>query len=162
MHNDDRTGSGGGHGLKAATGASLRAASVPEYGKTYRYTGGGHIGIPTSRRNEALRSKNERGKFAKELRTARVFAHQGYRIDFTPSGAGKHDVFCNGVPADIKRTASHSNIQKYARHATKKTGRENGAVRVCQAHSRNTARNRKTYTNWHPWQVFLSGRERRP
>lgn len=124
MYDDDRTGSGGGYRrvLESVTEASIRSASVPEYGKTFRYSGGGHIGIPTSRRKEALRSKNERGKFARELRTARVFAHAGYRIDFTPKGAGTHDVFCNGIPADIKRLSSHNNIVRHARHATTRQG----------------------------------------
>ncbi len=84
-----------------------------EYDIVARYQGGNNAGHTV---------KNERGKFAKELRTARVFAHAGYRIDFTPKGAGTHDVFINGVPADIKQLSSHNNIARHARHATKRQG----------------------------------------
>lgn len=121
---EDTSSSGGGHGskIRAETAASRRRANVPEHSRSYRYAGGGSVGVPTSRRAEAAQSKNERGKFAKELRTARVFAHAGYRIDFTPKGAGTHDVFINGVPADIKQLSSHNNIARHARHATKRQG----------------------------------------
>lgn len=121
---EDTSGSGGGHGskIRAETAASRRRASVPEHGGSYRYAGGGSVSVPTSRRAEAAQSKNERGKLAKELRTARVFAHAGYRIDFTPKGAGTHDVFINGVPADIKRVSSHNHIVGYGTHAVRNQG----------------------------------------
>lgn len=121
---EDTSGSGGGHGskIRAETAASRRRANVPEHGRSYGYAGGGSVSVPTSRRAEAGQTKNERGKLAKELRTARVFAHAGYRIDFTPKGAGTHDVFINGVPADIKRLSSHNNIVRHARHASNEQG----------------------------------------
>ena len=121
---EDTSGSGGGHGskIRAETAASRRRANVPEHGRSYGYAGGGSVSVPTSRRAEAAQSKNERGKLAKELRTARVFAHAGYRIDFTPKGAGTHDVFINGVPADIKQLSSHNNIARHAKEAVRKQG----------------------------------------
>lgn len=78
--------------------------------------------MPHSRRQEALKSKNERKKFASELRTARVFAQAGHKIAFTPHGASTHDVYCDGIPADIKKLSSANNIVRHAKHATRKQG----------------------------------------
>jgi plastocyanin len=108
--------------IKAETKASLRSESIAPYGTVVHYAGGGSITLPTSRRQEGIASKNERKKLAKELRMARVFAHAGYKIDFTPKGAGTHDVFINGIPADFKRLSSTNNIIKDAKHAISKQG----------------------------------------
>lgn len=78
--------------------------------------------VPHSRRQEALRSKNERKKLASELRTARVFAQAGHKIQFTAHGTTNHDVYCDGIPADIKKLSSANNIVRHAKHATRKQG----------------------------------------
>lgn len=121
MQDDTGSAGGGDRGLRASTAASERRADMPEYGAVYRY-GAGEVIVPKSRRDEALKSKNERKKFASELMTARTMAKAGYKITFTSKGAGTHDVYCNGVPADIKRLSSANNIARHARHAINSQG----------------------------------------
>ncbi len=85
----------------------------------YRYPYGerGEVYLPETRRREGLKSKNERNKLAKELRMARVFAKAGYKIVFNETGTGTHDVFIDGVAADLKRLESHNNIKHRAKRA---------------------------------------------
>lgn len=108
--------------IRPTTAAALRRHTVPPMSKVYEYPSGGRIEIPLSRRREALASKNERAKFAKELLISRVYAQAGAQIIFTPQGAGTHDIFYNGIPAEIKRISSHNNILKEAHSALKKQG----------------------------------------
>lgn len=120
----EATGSEAGHGstIRESTEASDRRAAAQEYAEHYKYAGGGEVAVPYSRRQEALKSKNERKKFASELRTARVFALAGHKVEFTPHGAANHDVYCDGIPADIKKLSSANNIVRQAKHATRRQG----------------------------------------
>lgn len=120
----EATGSEAGHGstIRESTEASDRRAAAQEYAEHYKYAGGGEVAVPYSRRQEALKSKNERKKFASELRTARVFALAGHKVEFTPHGAANHDVYCDGIPADIKKLSSANNIKRHSKHAIEKQG----------------------------------------
>lgn len=120
----EATGSEAGHGstIRESTEASDRRAAAQEYAEHYKYAGGGEVAVPYSRRQEALKSKNERKKFASELRTARVFALAGHKVEFTPHGAANHDVYCDGIPADIKKLSSANNIVRHAKHAMRRQG----------------------------------------
>lgn len=111
--------------IKASTKASKRRMSMPEASKTYKYASGGSVTIPATRRAEA-NSKNERKKFAKELSSARKLAQHGYRVDFTAKGAGNHDIYLNGIPAELKKVNSYKQI---VYHATKAVTRQ-GAQKV--------------------------------
>lgn len=93
-------------------------------GVCYPYGEGGEVYLPEARRKEGIRSKNERLILAKELRMARVFAKAGYKIVFTENGANNHDVFIDGVAADLKRLESHNHIVRHAKHATRNQGAE--------------------------------------
>ena len=93
-------------------------------GRLFPYGDKGAVYLPDTRRNEGIRSKNERGILAKELYMARVFAKAGYEIVFTEDGANNHDVFFNGIPADLKRLSSHINIIRHAKYATRNQGAE--------------------------------------
>ena len=93
-------------------------------GVCYPYGERGEVYLPEARRNEGIRSKNERSILAKELRMARVFAKSGYKIVFTENGANNHDVFIDGVAADLKRLESHNHIVRHAKHATRNQGAE--------------------------------------
>lgn len=117
-------GSGPAHGgskIKSSTKAGLRGESTTPFSDVFRYPSGGLVEVPHSRRAEA-KSKNNRNILAKELRMARIFAHAGDKIVFTPKGAGNHDVFCNGVPAELKKTGSANHIVHHAEKAVAKQG----------------------------------------
>lgn len=88
-------------------------------GRLFPYGDKGAVYLPDTRRNEGIRSKNERGILAKELYMARVFAKAGYEIVFTENGTDNHDVFIDGIPADLKRLSSHINIARRAKYATR-------------------------------------------
>ena len=93
-------------------------------GVSYPYGERGEVYLPETRRNEGLRSKNERNILAKELRMARVFAKAGYKIVFNETGTGTHDVFINGIAADLKRLEGHNNIVRRAKKAVNLQGAE--------------------------------------
>ena len=86
-------------------------------GVNYPYGERGEVYLPETRRREGMKSKNERQILAKELRMARVFAKAGYKIVFNETGTGTHDVFIDGVAADLKRLEGHVNIMRRAKKA---------------------------------------------
>ena len=86
-------------------------------GVSYPYGERGEVYLPEERRNEGLRSKNERNILAKELRMARIFAKAGHKIVFNETGTGTHDVFIDGIAADLKRLEGHNNIVRRAKKA---------------------------------------------
>ena len=89
-------------------------------GRRYPYGERGEVYLPEERRREGIRSKNGRKILAKELYMARIFAKAGHKIMFTEDGADNHDVFIDGVTADLKRLSKHINIVKNAKHAVNK------------------------------------------
>lgn len=86
----------------------------------------GFVVTDKKRLEEAKTSKNERDKFKKEYRLCRVAADNGHKVEFlkgtnrTPGQT--YDIRLDGVPTDLKATASISNIVKYAKKAYKKQG----------------------------------------
>ena len=93
-------------------------------GVSYPYGERGEVYLPEERRNEGLRSKNERNILAKELRMARVFAKAGYKIVFNETGTGTHDVFIDGIAADLKKLKNHTQVAKRAKKAVNLQGAE--------------------------------------
>lgn len=84
----------------------------------------GYVATQGDRIAQGHRNKQELAKFRKEQAMCRVLASHGKRVEHlaeTP-GISSSDITVNGIPADLKRTASHVNILKYARHATKSQG----------------------------------------
>lgn len=69
-----------------------------------------------------MKLKNERKVLAKELSMARVYAQAGDRIEFSSKSAGTHDIYANGIPAELKRVKSHNNIIGEAKDAVKRQG----------------------------------------
>jgi hypothetical protein len=53
---------------------------------------------------------------------ATVFAQNGYRIELLNEGTQLPDVRINGELADLKCTASHNNIVRYAKKAVREQG----------------------------------------
>ncbi len=53
---------------------------------------------------------------------ARKYAKAGNTIEFTAKGAGNHDVYFNGIPAELKKLSSHNNIVNEAKDAVRKQG----------------------------------------
>lgn len=90
----------------------------------YNNATGGYIATMTARAEFAKRNKQETAKFGKEQAMCIVLANAGFKVEHlaeTP-GISSPDIRINGVPADLKRTASATNIWKYARHAIKEQG----------------------------------------
>jgi len=84
----------------------------------------GYVATQGDRIAQGHRNKQELAKFRKEQAMCRVLASHGKRVEHlaeTP-GISSSDITVNGIPADLKRTASHVNILKYARHATNSQG----------------------------------------
>ena len=50
------------------------------------------------------------------------FAKAGHRIIHLREVEGLFDVFCDGLPADLKKTKSVSNLDHYVYHAIKNQG----------------------------------------
>ncbi len=69
-------------------------------------------------------SRNERLKHNKEREMALVFARNGYRVEMLKEipRISSPDVRIDGVPAELKRTASAGNIVKMAKKAITKQG----------------------------------------
>ncbi len=65
-------------------------------------------------------SRNEWLKYNKEREMALVFARNGYRVEMQKElpRISSPDVRIDGVPAELKRTASAGNIVKYAKKST--------------------------------------------
>ena len=85
---------------------------------------GGYVVAHASRMAHGDRSKNEREKLEKEMRMAKVFARNGYRIEMLGEADrdSAPDVLINGVRGDLKSTSSSNNIVKYAKKAFQKQG----------------------------------------
>lgn len=116
MSDNGSTPAHNGSRIKSSTNASKRRGSIPTASKTYRYASGGSVTIPATRRAEA-NSKNNRAILAKELRTARKLAKEGFNVDFSPFGAGHFDIRINGMPAELKKVSSANQIIKHGKKA---------------------------------------------
>ena len=82
---------------------------------------GGFVVVHPNRQKLSEINRQEREKFKKEVDMAKVFADNGYRIIFKEeiSGTSSSDVLFNGIAADLKKTTSHNNMMKYAKHAVR-------------------------------------------
>lgn len=90
----------------------------------YNNATGGYVATMIARAELAKRNKQETAKFDKEQAMCIVLANAGFKVEHlaeTP-GISSPDIRINGVPADLKRTASPSNIVKYGKHATRLQG----------------------------------------
>ncbi len=69
-------------------------------------------------------SRNERLKHNKEREMALVFARNGYSVEMLKEipRVSSPDVRIDGIPAELKSTASAANILNYAKKATRKQG----------------------------------------
>lgn len=85
---------------------------------------GGYLAIHKQRIIRSQVSKNEKLKFEKETRMATVYARNGFRMQLLEEhpGTPSPDALANGIPAELKSTASHNNIVKAAKKAIRKQG----------------------------------------
>jgi hypothetical protein len=109
---------------KVQNNASNRLALMTEELCNFTLQNGGSVTIPLEKIAHVNKSKQELGKFKKELRAAKRFADAGHVIVFMPDDAGSYDVLFDGVKAELKCTGSSGNIVKYAKHATREQGAE--------------------------------------
>ena len=94
--------------------------------KYFNDTNGGYLAIDKARIEASKLSKNETAKFIKEEAMSMVYAQAGYKIKLLKEvpGISSPDVLIDGVLADLKKTAGHNNILKYAKKATTEQGAE--------------------------------------
>ncbi len=87
---------------------------------------GGYVITDNDRIDAAKKSKNEMEKYVKEKAMCINFAKDGNIIRHLGEFAGvsSADTLCNGLRADLKATASHNNIVKYAKKAIYKQDSE--------------------------------------
>lgn len=85
---------------------------------------GGYVVAHASRIAHGETSENEERKLNKELRMAKVYAQNGYRIEMLGEADrdSAPDVLINGIKGDFKSTGSSNNIVKYAKKAFQKQG----------------------------------------
>lgn len=85
---------------------------------------GGYVVAHASRIAHGETSENEERKLNKELRMAKVYAQNGYRVEMLGEADrdSAPDVLINGIRGDFKSTGSSNNIVKYAKKAFQKQG----------------------------------------
>ena len=85
---------------------------------------GGYVVAHASRIAHGETSENEEKKLNKELRMAKVYAQNGYRVEMLGEADrdSAPDVLINGIKGDFKSTGSSNNIVKYAKKAFQKQG----------------------------------------
>ncbi|MBF2707509.1 phage head morphogenesis protein [Flavobacterium soyangense] len=121
--------------MQAGYNAEMKTiTSKKEYeslGKTYakKYfnkENGGYLAIDKERILASKINKNETVKFLKEEAMSMVYAKAGHQIKLLKEVAGvsSSDALVDGAFADLKKTASHNNILKYAKKATTEQGAE--------------------------------------
>ncbi len=83
---------------------------------------GGYVVVNRTRRKNAIKYKNEGGKYEKEFAVAKVFAQNGHAMEMLEeiSRIPSPDVTIDGIPADMKSTYSIGNIERYAIESLKK------------------------------------------
>jgi len=83
---------------------------------------GGYLVIENQRIAQSKLNKQEKEKFEKEREMCMVLAKNGYAVEYLKDTQGSYDILLNGVPADLKKTASHNNMVKYAKKAVGEQG----------------------------------------
>jgi hypothetical protein len=71
---------------------------------------------------QAATNKQETAKYNREYSQCQTLAKNGYKVEYLKDIEKSFDIYLNGVPADLKKTSSHNNIVKDAKHATKNQG----------------------------------------
>lgn len=94
--------------------------------KYFNETNGGYLAIDKARIEASKLSKNETTKFFKEEAMSKVYAQAGYKIKLLKEvpGVSSPDSLIDDIFADLKKTASHNNIFKYAKKAISDQGAE--------------------------------------
>ena len=94
--------------------------------KYFEKKNGGYLAIDKERITHATASKNETAKLDKETKMSMAYAKAGYKIKLLKEvpGLSSPDAIVDGVFGDLKKTASHNNILKYAKKATTEQGAE--------------------------------------
>lgn len=103
----------------------LSAYDTAQWLRTYYANAtGGFVATQRERAEFAKKNKQEKAKFEKEQAMCIVLANAGFKIEHLAEvpRVSSPDITINGIPADLKRTASPSNILKYAKHATRQQG----------------------------------------
>ena len=85
---------------------------------------GGFVVIEKIRVVQSEHSKNEKKKFEKEYGMCKVLARNGNTIEFLADKKGSYDIHFNGITADLKKTSSHNNVEKYAKDAIREQNAE--------------------------------------
>ena len=83
---------------------------------------GGYLVIEKQRMAQGNVNKQEKEKFTKERGMCAVLAANGYAVEYLKEIQGRYDILLNGIPADLKKTASHNNILDYAKKAIYRQG----------------------------------------
>ena len=83
---------------------------------------GGYLVIEQQRIAQSQQNKQEKAKFEKELAMCMALAQNGYAIVYLKDTQHGYDILLNGTPADLKKTATHNNIEKYAKKAVREQG----------------------------------------
>lgn len=111
-------------GTESAMNAVSSVSRTQVYVPYREYAGGGSVTTSIERIREAVKSHNKWEVYQKEQAMCQTLAQNGYEVVHRAgSGAGNtYDTTINGVKADLKRTGSHNNIQKYAKHAVREQG----------------------------------------
>ena len=108
---------------KLARKAAYTAYSTAKYKRDYfDERTGGYLVIENQRIAQSKRNKQEKEKFEKEKGMCIVLAKNGYAVEYLKDAQGSYDILLNGVPADLKKTASHNNMVKYAKKAADEQG----------------------------------------
>ena len=103
--------------------AAYTAYSTAKYKHVYfDERTGGYLVIEHQRIAQGKRNKQEQEKFEKEYGMCTVLAKNGYAVEYLKEIQGRYDILLNGVPADLKKTASHNNILDYAGRAVYRQG----------------------------------------
>jgi hypothetical protein len=98
--------------------AAYTAYSTAKYKRDYfDERTGGYLVIENQRIAQGKLNKQEREKFEKERGMCIVLAKNGYAVEYLKEAQGSYDILLNGIPADLKKTASHNNILGYAKTA---------------------------------------------
>lgn len=85
---------------------------------------GGYLVTQRKRIRESRKSKNEGEKYAKEHFMCQILKRHGFQVEHLSDNKseGTYDITINGIPADLKRMRTHTNIQKKAKHSINEQG----------------------------------------